>query len=223
MRQWTALQLRFRSLVSRGTVESELDEELRYHIERQIHEDTARGMSPEEAQYAARRAFGGYQQVKEECRDMRGWNLMDNLIRDIAFAIRQLRKNPLFSVTAIFMLALGISASVAIFAFVDAALLKPLPYRNPTRLLGVYEVAEHCPHCPLSWLDYVDWKKNNTTLSSLDVYQHAGFTLSTPSGPMPARASRVSTGFFRTLGVTPILGRGFLPGEDRMAPRVRSF
>ncbi len=215
MRRLTNLQLRLRSVVSRGTVESELDEELRYHIERQIDENVARGMAPEDARCAAAREFGGYQQVKEECRDTRGWNLMESLIQDVIFAIRQLRKNPLFSGTAIFMLALGICASTAIFVFVQAALLKPLPYKDPARLLGVYEVVGQCPHCPLSWLDYVDWKKNNTTLSSLDVYQHTGLTLSTPSGPMPSRASRVSEGFFRTLGVTPILGRGFAPGEDR--------
>src|SRR3569833_1998488 len=115
MRQRTIFQLRLRTAFSRGAVESDLDEERRYHIERQIDEDIARGMNPLEARAAALREFGGYQQKKEECRDMRGFNMLDNLIRDIAFAIRQLRKNLLFSSAAIFMLALGICARDAIF------------------------------------------------------------------------------------------------------------
>jgi macrolide transport system ATP-binding/permease protein len=220
MRQLTKFLLRLRSLFSRTAVENELDEELRYHVERQIDEDIARGMSPRDARDAALRAFGGYQQKKEECRDMRGLNVIENLARDIAYAIRQFRKNLIFSCTAVFMLALGICASVAIFVFVDAALLKPLPYRDPQRLIGVYEVAEHCPQCNLSYPDYVDWKKDNKVFSSLDVYSQAGYTLSTPGGAQPTRAARVSDGFFRTLGVTPILGRDFYPGEDLpSAPR----
>ncbi|HVY92664.1 MAG TPA: FtsX-like permease family protein, partial [Bryobacteraceae bacterium] len=215
MRQWTKFQLRLRTAFSRAAVDSELDEELSYHLERQIDEDIARGMNPREARCAALREFGGYQQKKEECRDMRGFNMIDNFIHDVAFAARQLRKNLIFSGTAIFMLALGICASVAIFVFVDAALLKPLPYKDPTRLLGVYEVAEHCPQCNISWQDYEDWRKDNKTFSSLDVYSHTGFTVSTPQGAVPARGSQVSAGFFHTLGVRPIIGRDFYPGEDQ--------
>ena len=214
MRQLTKFLLRLRSLFSRTAVENELDEELRYHVERQIDEDIARGMSPRDARDAALRAFGGYQQKKEECRDMRGLNMIENLTRDIAFAIRQLRKNLVFSCTAIFMLALGICASVAIFVFVDAALLKPLPYKNPAGLIGVFETGGNCPHCPLSYPDYLDWKKENKSFASLDVYSHTGFTFTTRAGALPARGARVSDGFFRTLGVRPTLGRDFYTGED---------
>src|ERR1700691_4436619 len=153
--------MRFRSLFSRAKVEQDLDEELQYHLERQIEEDVARGMNREDARRAALKAFHGLAQRKEECRDMRGWNLMDNLMQDLRFTLRQLKKNPGFTSTAILMLALGICASVAIFAFVDAALLKPLPYRNPSTLLGVYEHIPQCPRCNLSYPDYVDWKKLN--------------------------------------------------------------
>jgi predicted permease len=220
MRQLTKFFLRLRSLFSRAAVENELDEELRYHVERQIDEDIARGMSPRAARDAALRAFGGYQQKKEECRDMRGLNLIENLTRDIAFAIRQLRKNLVFSCTAIFMLALGICASVAIFVFVDAALLKPLPYKNPARLMGVFETVGSCPNCPLSYPDYLDWKKDNKSFASLDVFSHTGFTVTTRAGAVPARGARVSDGFFHTLGVRPMLGRDFYTGEDLpSAPR----
>src|SRR6185437_9644017 len=119
---------------------------------------------------------------------------LDNFMRDISFALRQLRKNLLFSATAIFMLALGICASVAIFVFVDAALLKPLPYQDPARLLAVDEMAPGCPRCNLSWQDYEDWKKDNKTFSSLDVYQHNGFSVTSPDGAASARVSQVSAG-----------------------------
>jgi macrolide transport system ATP-binding/permease protein len=146
---------------------------------------------------------------------MPGWNLTDNLTQDLRFTLRQLRKNPGFTSTAILMLALGICASVAIFAFVDAALLKPLPYRDPSRLLGVFEHIPLCPRCNLSYLDYVDWKKLNKVFTSLEIYNGNGYILTTPSGVEPARAGKVSAGFFRTLGVQPALGRDFYAGEDR--------
>jgi predicted permease len=215
MRLASILYMRFRSLFSRAKVEQDLDEELRYHLDRQIDEDVAAGMSREDARRAALKAFQDLEQRKEECRDMRGWNFIDNLTQDFRFTLRQLRKNPGFTATAILMLALGMCASVAIFAFVDAALLKPLPYRDSSRLLGVYEHIPLCPRCNLSYLDYVDWKKLNKVFTSLEVYHNNGYILTTPSGVEPARAGQVSAGFFRTLGVAPALGRDFYAGEDR--------
>lgn len=214
MRFASMLRLRFRSLFSRERIEQELDEELLYHVERQTEENIAAGMSREEARRAALLSIEGLEQRKEECRDMRGLNLLDNLRQDLRFAIRQLRKNVGFTCTAILVLALGICASVAIFAFVDAALIKPLPYRDPSRLVGVFETVPMFPQSNLSYLDYLDWKKLNKVFSSFDVYQRRGFMLSTPAGVQAARGARVTDGFFRTLGVAPILGRDFYAGED---------
>jgi macrolide transport system ATP-binding/permease protein len=152
---------------------------------------------------------------------MRGLNLIENLQKDLRFAIRQLRKNLGFTCTAILVLALGMCASVAICAFVDAVLIKPLPYRNPSRLVGVFERVAAFPQSNLSYPDYLDWKKLNSVFSSLDVYQRNGFLLTTAAGAEPVRAARVSDGFFRTLGVTPVLGRDFYAGEDLpSAPRA---
>jgi macrolide transport system ATP-binding/permease protein len=212
------LRIRLRSLTRRETVEQELDEELRYHLERQIEEEMARGLSAEDARHAALRSIDRFEQRKEECRDMRGFNFIDNFAKDARYALRQLRKNPGFTCTAILMLALGLCASVAIFAFVDAALLKPLPYNNPRRLVGVYEsVPPSCPNCELSYMDYLDWKQRNRVFRSLDVYVHIGLALTTSSGVEPSRGARVSDGFFRTLGVKPSLGRDFYSGEDSRA------
>jgi len=221
MRLVKMFRLRLRSAFSRGKVEQELDEELRYHLDRQIEENIAAGMSREDARRNALRSIADFEQRKEECRDMRGFNLIDNLLHDLRFALRQLWKTPGFTSTAILMLTLGMCASVAIFAFVDAALLKPLPYQNSSRLVGVFESVKTCPLCNLSYFDYLDWKKNNNVFSSLEAYQGSGFILSTPEGGQRAFGARVSDGFFRTLGVTPLLGRDFYPGEDLpAAPRT---
>jgi predicted permease len=140
--------------------------------------------------------------------------VIHSLLQDGRFAVRQLRKSPGFAFTAITTLALGMAASVAIFAFVDAALIKPLPYSNPSRLVGVFERVEAFPQSNLSYADYLDWKKLNTVFSSLSAYQGSGVTLATAEGVERAAAARVSDDFFRTLGVAPVLGRDFRPGED---------
>ena len=215
MRFLRAVRIRLRTLFSRAAVEQDLDEELRYHLERQIEEEIAQGMSPEAARQAALRSFQDFEQRKEECRDLRGWNFIDNLTQDLRYTIRQLGKNAGFTTTAILILALGMCASIAIFAFVDAALLKPLPYRDPSRLVGVFGSIPGCPHCDLAYFDYQDLKKLNKTLGSLEVYgEQNGLRLTTASGSEPVYGLPVSAGFFRTLGVTPVLGRDFHAGED---------
>jgi macrolide transport system ATP-binding/permease protein len=146
---------------------------------------------------------------------------MTAFLQDFRYGIRQLRKNPGFAFTAILILALGMCGSIAIFGFVDAALIKPLPYSNPNRLVEVTESVPMIPHSYLSYPNYVDWKKLNHVFSSIDVYNPTGYLLRTPTGSEPAPGIRVSDGFFHTLGVTPLLGRDFYSGEDLpAAPRA---
>jgi macrolide transport system ATP-binding/permease protein len=139
---------------------------------------------------------------------------MNGLLQDLRYALRQLRKSPGFACTAILILTLGMCASVAIFGFVDAALIKPLPYANPTRLVEVTESVAIIPRANLSYLDYLDWKKLNQVFTSMDVHDEADYLLRTPAGTDPVSGARVSDGFFRTLGVKPMLGRDFYSGED---------
>jgi macrolide transport system ATP-binding/permease protein len=139
---------------------------------------------------------------------------MHGVLQDIRFSLRQLSKNLGFACTAVFVLAMGMGASTAIFAFVDAALIKPLPYADPTRLVDVTESVPMIPRGNLSYPDYVDWKKQNQVFSSFDAYTGAGYILRTPNGTEPVPAGRVTSGFFRTLGVKPLLGRDFSQGED---------
>src|SRR3984957_7029966 len=146
---------------------------------------------------------------------------MTGFMQDFRYALRQLRKSPGFAFTAILVLSLGICASVSIFAFVDAALIKPLPYANPNRLVDVTERATMFPRANLSYPDYLDWKRLNTVFSSMDVYNGTGYLLRTSAGTEPVPGVRVSDGFFHTLGITPMLGRDFYAGEDLpAAPRT---
>ncbi|MGA1987288.1 MAG: ABC transporter permease [Candidatus Sulfotelmatobacter sp.] len=139
---------------------------------------------------------------------------MSNFLQDLRYALRQLRKSPGFAGTAIVVLAMGICASVSIFAFVDAALIKPLPYPNPSRLVLVTETAAMLPVANLSYPDYLDWKRLNQVFSSMEAYGWTGHLLRTPAGAEPVSGLRVSDGFFHTLGVAPVLGRDFYSGED---------
>ena len=129
---------------------------------------------------------------------------MTGVLQDLRYAMRQLRQNLGFAWTSILILSLGICASVAIFGFVDAALIKPLPYPNPDRLVEVTESAPMFPRgADLSYPDYVDWKKDNRVFSSMEVYNDSGYLLRTPLGAEPVSAVRVSDGFLRTLKITP--------------------
>jgi predicted permease len=140
--------------------------------------------------------------------------LFPTMRQDLRFAVRQLRKSPNFTLTAIVVFALVIAGSTAIYAFVDATLVKPLPYRDPSRLVDLFERIPVGDRFHLSYGDYLDWKRLNHVFSSLDAYRPERLTLKTPSSPEEVSAARVSDGFFRTLGVTPLLGRNFRSGED---------
>src|SRR5437773_7716801 len=133
-------------------------------------------------------------------------NFFDNLLQDARFAARQLRNSWVFTSTAVVVLTLGMAASVAIFAFVDAALLQPLPYQNPSRLVAAYETTNSCLECNLSYPDYLDWKKANTVFSSFEVWEASVALWRGFEGVQAVRIARVSGGFFGSLGVTAMLG-----------------
>lgn len=145
---------------------------------------------------------------------MRSFRL-ETVIQDVRFSVRQLGRNPAFAMTAVLILALGMGGSMAIFGFVDAALIQPLPYRQPNRLVDVMESEAVFSRSNLSRYDYEDWARMNHSLASLDVYAGTGFLLRMGQVAEPVPGARVSSGFFHTLGVDPILGRDFLPREDQ--------
>jgi len=193
--------------------EQALADEIESHIQLHIDDNVRAGMTPEEARREAILKLGGIEHVKEAYRDRNTIPVLEHLTHDIRYAIRQLRKNRGFACVAMLVLALGFCASVSIFAFVDAALIKPLPYTNPNQLVAVAERTSIFLRGPLSYPDYLDWKALNKVLGSLEVYTRTGFLLSTQAGAISVQATRVSDGFFRTLGVRPVLGRDFYKGE----------
>ena len=130
---------KIRALFHRPQLEIQMDDELRFHLEKQIEQNLAWGMSAEEARYAAIRQFGNVSQVKEECRDSWGARFITELAQDLRYGIRQLRRNPGFATVAILTLALGIRATTALFTIVRSVLLEPLPYKDSGRLLRLYE------------------------------------------------------------------------------------
>jgi predicted permease len=201
-------------LFGRKRFRSELEEEMAFHRAQVEQELVADGATPARARQEAARRFGNATFLREQSHGVVAFRA-ETVLQDLCYAFRQLRQNPGFALTAILILALGMGVSVAIFGFVDAALVQPLPFSDPNRLMAVDERSAVHPRSNISRDDYEDWKRLNKSFSSIDVYRGGGYLLSTPSGAEPVPAARVSDGFFRTLGVKPMLGRGFLPGEDR--------
>jgi macrolide transport system ATP-binding/permease protein len=221
MKRLRAWLIRLTGLFTHDQRDRELSAEIECNLQLHIDDNIRAGMTPKLARREAILKLGGVESTKQLCHERSTLPYVEDLARDIGFAMRQLRKNPAFAATAILMLALGICGSVAIFAFVDAALLKPLPYKDSARLMAVFESIPLDPRCNLSYFDYLDWKKMNTVFESLEAFEHTGFTLRTQTGPEMAYGGRVSAGFFRALGVRPLLGRDFHSAEDQpFAPRT---
>ena len=214
MKALRALLTRPGGLFGSAHQEHEFTAELNSHVQLHTEDNIRAGMTPQQARRTAFLQLGGVEKTRQAYRERSTLPLIENLLQDLRFAQRQLGRNPGFAITAILILSLGICANVAIFAFVDAALIKPLPYKQPSRLVALFESIPLGPRFHLSIPDYRDWKRMNTVFSSLDVYEPAGFTMNTPQGAQRADGARVSDGFFDTLGVAPVLGRGFRTGED---------
>ncbi len=213
----------FVDLTCRNRAEQELDEELRTHLERQIEQNMARGMDAEEARYAALRLFGGIEQVKERCRDMRGLNLVENILQDLHYGLRQLRRNPGFTVVVIITLALGIGANTAVFSVVDTVLLRPLPYKDPERLVWVTEQVPTFRTTFVLSPDFAAWRHRAGEFQWIGSFDAGSVGANLNGGQEPARVSvmNVTPDFFRMLGVRPILGRTFTSNEGKVGhPQV---
>jgi putative ABC transport system permease protein len=210
--------LRLRSLFQREQVERELDEEMRYHLERKTEEYAAAGLSSDEARHAAMRAMDGIERHKEKCRDMRKVNWLEDFWQDLKFAVRMLRRTPGFAAVVVLTLALGIGANSAIFSVIDGILLQPLPYGDPDRLVIVWEnnLRRSNPHNVVSPPNFLDWQAQNHVFSEMSYVSDLRGNLTGSGEPEQIVAEYVSANFFSVLGVNPILGPGFAPenGED---------
>jgi putative ABC transport system permease protein len=215
MRWIYKLPLRLRSLFRKNRVENDLNDELRFHLEKLIEENVAKGMSAEEARYAALREFGGMEQVKEECRDSWGVRFISELLQDIRYGLRQLRRNPGFTAVAILTLALGIGANTAIFSVVNAVMLRPLPFPDSGRIMSVISTLQSS-NTPdnTSYPDFLDWRARNHAFSSMAAWRQDNYTLTGGETPLHLRVVVASADLLHVLKVRPLVGRGFLPGED---------
>ncbi len=216
MRLLYKLPLRIRSLLHKGRVEQELRDELRFHLEKLVEEKVAKGMTAEEARYASLRELGGLEQIKEECRDTRRVNHIENFLQDVRHGLRQFRRSPEFTMVAILTLTLGIGANTAIFSVVYTVLLKPLPFRRPGELVRVFEANDRAgisgEGC--SYPEFQEWQRQNHIFSAMAGATAHELTLTGRGEPTVVRVGNVTADFFAVLGVAPLAGRTFLPADD---------
>jgi predicted permease len=206
-----------RSLFRGNAAEKELGSELRFHIERQVEENIAAGMTAQEARRAAVREFGGVEQVKEECRDTRRVNYLENLGKDMRYGVRMLRKSPSFTFFAVAVLALGIAANSAIFSIADAVLIRPLPYADANRLVIVWEDASAYgfPKDTPAPGNFSDWRSRNQVFTDVAATSFGdAFNLTGAGTPEKLTGRSVTANLLSVLGATPELGRDFRPEED---------
>jgi predicted permease len=218
MRHWDKIRLSLRSVFRRDSVERELDAELRFHLEAQIEENRAAGMSDEEARYEAGRTIGPISQVKEEVREMWGGMLLQRFGQELRYAVRTLLKSPAFTMLSILTLSLGIGVNTAMFSVLSGVLLRPLTYRNPDRLVTMYcevpRIRRAYPQSPVSAYYVAEWRKQAQTIEGVAALASSSLNLGGSGDPERLNCVRMSAGLFELLGVQPQLGRNFLPGED---------
>jgi predicted permease len=201
-------------------VDQELRDELRDHLELQIKENLGRGMSPgmspQDARYSALRALGGITRIVEQCHDTRGVNVVGNFLQDLRSSFRQMRRNRGFSALAILCLTLGIGANAAVFSWMEGVLFRPYPLvAHQERLLALGGTARgESGGTPVSWPDWLDLQRSCKLFDTFFVSKITGSTLSIGDRAEVTTGSIVSANYFDAIGVRPILGRGFEPGED---------
>jgi putative ABC transport system permease protein len=195
---------------------SDLDKDIRDHIEKETQDNIERGMPPDEARYAALRKFGNVTKVQEDTRDVWTFRWHEQLWRDVRYGLRMLAKNPGFTAVAILTLALGIGANTAIFSVVNVVLLRPLPFGEPDRLVSVVSMRRGNVPDNASYPDFADWRAQNHVFSEMAAYTTDNFTLTGQGEALHIQGADVSADLFSLLGVKPILGRAFLPNEDKL-------
>ncbi len=216
--------MRLRSLPARiwaslrkERLDRELDEEIESHLEMAVEENIRHGMSPAEARSAARREFGGLEQMKEQYRDLGRLRWVEAVFQDLRYAARRLRRSPGFTMAALLILALGLGANTAIFSVIDAVLLRPLPFPEPDRLVGVWEETPMfgLKYSPAAMGNYVEWRDQNRVFQETGALEQWQFRLTGDGRPEEVLGSYVTSSLFHVLGAKPLIGRTFAQGEDQ--------
>ncbi len=217
--QWShQVWMRFQTFFRRHRFTEQLSDEVRFHLEEQIAENMAAGMSPEDARYAAMRLFGNSTWLKEETRATWGWLWVDEVSQDLRYGFRALRKSPLFTTVAVLTLALGIGANTAMFSLLDQVVLRLLPVNHPEQLAIVRETGNHYGNSygpnTISWPMFEDLRDNNQAFSGMFCRFPARVTIGYGDRAAQISAELVSGSYFRVLGVGTALGRTIAPDDD---------
>src|SRR5580700_9502303 len=214
--QWRTFVERVVGLFRSRRLEDELDAEVRSHLEMAIAANLGKGLSADEARREALRSFGGVEQTKELYREQRGLPMIETTLQDLRFGLRMLRRSPGFSALAILCLTLGIGANAAVFSWVEGILFRPYPaVAHQERLLALSGIArDESGATGISWPDWLDLQRRCTLFDTFFVSKITGSTLSIGDRAEVTTGSIVSANYFDAIGVHPILGRGFAPGED---------
>ena len=223
LRRLYTIPLRLRSLFRRRQVEQDLEDEFCDHLEQKTAGYISEGLSPEEAHRAAVRDMEGIERSKEECRDERRVNFLEEALSDLRYACRTLRRNPTFTAIAALTLALGIGATTAIYCIFYAALLAPFPYPNPDQIVVVWSLMNGSNKQRVSPADFLDWQRQSTCYQILGAVTDASFNLSVNERPEQIAGSYLTPGFLdQLIGDTPFMGRypvaeESVPGKDHVA------
>ena len=215
MRTLRAWIFRVGSLFNRRRKDWEMEQEFQSHLQMEVEDNVRSGMTPEEARRVAMIKAGGLSSARENHREQRGLPLLETLFQDIRYGIRNLRKSPAFTLAAVAMLALGIGANTAMFSVINAVLLRPFPYREPDRLVQLWETEPAPGVFPFAGPDYLDWQAQNKSLESSSLYTYTNFNLSRSGDSQVTRAMAAQANFFTTLGVPMLRGRSFAAGENQ--------
>ena len=204
-------------LFHRRQRQEELDEEVQSHLRMAARGRMEQGGTAEQARTSAVREFGNVTLVKEVTRDMWGSRSLETLMQDLRFGLRMLRKNPGFTAVAVVTLALGIGANTAIFSVVDQVLLRSTPYKDPNRLVMIWETYLHFPKVWVSVPNFYDWQAQTRAFEGMSAYRvRRGFTLTGHGEPERLQGTYVTANLFDLLGVKPAQGRLFLAAEDKL-------
>src|SRR5882762_3640124 len=206
---------RIRASFQKQELEENLEDELQFHIEMRVKELVATGMSPEEAHHKAACLFGNQMLLKEKTRDMDTIDWIHNAVRDLRYAVRMLRKSPVFASVTVLVMALGIGANTAVFSVVNTVLLRPLPYRDPDRILTLASRWKDGGQGPVSAPDFHDWHDQSTAFSAMAYYKPDDTAATSGAAAEYANVASVTAEFFRVVGTEPVVGRLFTAEESK--------
>jgi predicted permease len=216
MRPWRAWFAKLGGMFARRWRDREFDAEVASHLELHVDDNLRAGMTPQEARRQALLKLGGIEQTKQRYREQRGVRWLDELSQDARFGLRVLRKNPGFTLVCVMTLALGIGANTAIFSVIDGALLNPVPFPEPERLVDIYAKWPHFDRAPLSYPNFLDLQRDNNAFEGLAVWRIDSFTRTGQGDPQRLRGEMISANLLSVLGVRPVLGRTFRTEEDEL-------